>query len=420
MAKSAGRKTANDDSRRVCDVSIVRARGEGTSRKRYAVKNGRKVCVGFQRYLQASDGKNICGSGKTLKEADANAKKRLADYEKKRVLEIAAGGAPTTIRGFGEHMIALKRGGADIRDTTEVAYQKRLADISQFRPSGAPVPLGDMELCDVTKLHIMELRAWLVSRHEGNGARTALSFARMLFNFAEATDVIVRKPTRGVKLPPKITKDYEPPTAEDFQKILALATAAGDAPIVACLVLLWHGLRLGEACGLTWDRVTGNTIDIDRQARRVAHIGKVALAGLKTENSRRKLLLAESVIRLMYGTSDLAKQVKVPTIDSLGRMGQEVEVMFVVCGCRGGQPHPQHVARRIRAYAKTAGLEKFVVHDLRSTALVDATDAGMPLAAVAKMLGQTAEIAMEHYLRLRPAKLDEASLARSKAFEELL
>lgn len=219
----------------------------------------------------------------------------------------------------------------------------------------------------------------------------------------------------GLKLPPKVYKETPPPTEDDFAAVLLQARSVGDTASVSGLALYAMGVCGSEVVGVTVDRVKGNIVTIDRQLRRFGKNGELALAPLKTRNRRRQLVLTDEMMALVFANADHCRPVQVRTIEERNRLSEgTITCEFLVTGRNGKALSSQRLAAQIRKHARAAGIKNFGLHDLRSSTLVDLTDAAFSVGAVAAMLGNTPAIAMEHYLRTRAPKQADASLARSR------
>jgi integrase len=412
----------------------VRARGTGTGRWLYGDpilgRDGQPVLVeakrglkagqlvpkreklAYQRSGKASDGTLLYATKPTQTEAEKEFGRKLKEYEAELELRRAAGDAPTAFGAFAEWLIALRLDQKSIADTTATAYRERLKRIAEF-PVGQGT-LATLPLREITAVVLERLTAFACQICEGNGARNILGTVRTVLGAAVDMEILAKMP-KGLKLPPKAYKDNPPPTDEEFAKVLLMAREAGDTASVAGLALYAMGMCGSEVVGLTADRAKGNIVTIDRQLRRFCKNGPLALAPLKTQNRRRQLVLSDELMALVFANADHSRPVEVPTIENRNRLSEHtVTCEFLITGKNGKPLSSQRLAAQIRRHAKAAGVEKFGLHDLRSSTLVDLTDAEFSVGAVAALLGHTPAVAMEHYMRTRPAKQSEASLARSR------
>ncbi len=420
-------------------IEDLRARGDGTGRWIYGNpvtdRNGNPIMVtaqrgrnagqlipkreklSYQRWAYASDGKKVYGTAKTQRASETALRQNLAAYEEQLRLAKCAADAPTTFAAFADWVVELRLDQRAICDTTAVTYRDRIKRIIDFKVG--TTTFGKLNLSDISAVHLESLSAYLVKGTKRNGARGILSVLRTILQHAVNLDILPKMP-KGIVMPKKVYKRSAPPTSEDFRTVFQTAHAAGDTSVVAAMTLLWHGLRLGEACAVTTDRIDGNTITVDRQLRRYAKHGTVAFAVPKTARGYRQLVLSDDAMRMIYGNIEVGKTVQVHTIEDNELTTETVGAHFVVTCANGNAPHPQHIAQRIRNYAKRAGISGFHVHDLRSTVLVDLTDAGLPISAVASVLGHSTAIALENYMRIRPAKQTEVTIARSDQLTTML
>ncbi len=118
-------------------------------------------------------------------------------------------------------------------------------------------------------------------------------------------ELIPTNPALYIKVPPssKPPKKYKTFTQEQMKNILAACTSK----LYRLLILLgWScGMRMGEALGLTWDKVDfeGNTITIDQQLRTMA-VDDIIVATLAPPkyDSVRQITIPNSLVELLRET----------------------------------------------------------------------------------------------------------------------
>ena len=148
-----------------------------------------------------------------------------------------------------------------------------------------------------------EVQAWVGTMVTGGLAPSTVgAYLRVLSSVMRAATLdklIADSPCRGVKLPRRevTTSALTPLSTSEVHQL-----AATVAPRYAALVLASAGLglRQGEACGLTVDRIDflRRKVTIDRQMLSVAGV-PAAHGPVKTPASIRSLVLADSVGRVL-------------------------------------------------------------------------------------------------------------------------
>ena len=205
--------------------------------------------------------------------------------------------------------------------------------------------LGAHRLSDLSALQIQGAQTrWLAS---GRAAQTVVHYRRVL-NVALAHAVkwglLPRNPSAGVSLPRPEKREIRVPSAEELQRLLAAAEAAGFwLPVV---LAVGTGLRMGEILGLRWE-----DIDLDRGLLVVRQSLEQTRNGLrfkspKTHRSRRPVYLPPFVSEV------------------LGAQRAERGLLFANAG---GEPRwsVQSASRVFAQVADQAGVPDTRFHDLR-------------------------------------------------------
>jgi len=148
-----------------------------------------------------------------------------------------------------------------------------------------------------------EVQAWVGSMMtSGLAPSTVACYFRVMASVMRAATldrVIAESPCRQVRLPRKETSSSALIPLTSAQ-VLALADSVDPRFRALVLVSAGLGLRQGEACGLTLDRVDflRRKVTIDRQMTSVAHTPS-ALGPVKTEASNRSLPLADALAEVL-------------------------------------------------------------------------------------------------------------------------
>ena len=233
------------------------------------------------------NGKRKYFYGRTLKEAE---EKR--DREKLRIADGWDVGNTTTFRQMAdlwlEEYKASKKRHIRTKETTEGIFERYIL------PS-----LGDMRLVDIKPAHIDRMLLKLSDLSKSTQSKV-LIYTTAVFNKAIENEIVPRSPTFKKK-----------PTADDPKKIKPLTDAQCEALLKATkgtrvypfiVVLLFCGLRKGEALGLMWK-------DIDFE-KRLIHVERSIVypdsnrrgeinTELKTDSARRIIPMSPEVYTVL-------------------------------------------------------------------------------------------------------------------------
>ena len=263
------------------------------------------------------------------------------------------------------------------RDTIEQSL--RLHALPVFGPR----PMRSITRADV--------EAWLRSLDLAPGTvRSARQRLSSVFIAALDDGLIDRNPCAGAKSPRVERPPVRPLTREQLD---ALTAAAPEWLRIALVLGAGAGLRLGEALGLTIDRVDflRRTITVDRQMVTISGHAP-AFAPVKTPSSVRQIPVASFVV------DSIAAHVKA---HGTGRDGLIVH--------QGGEPvRRQRFNDAWRRTRSTSGVEARF-HDLRHTFASVLLANGTNIRAVASYLGHASPtITLSTYAHLMPDDADRA------------
>lgn len=121
--------------------------------------------------------------------------------------------------------------------------------------------LGDFTLAELDRATLQEAVGEWAATWSASRVRVAWSYVTSILTLAEQDGLIERRPT-GVRLPRVETTQVVPLTAEQVQAIADAVPAWWRSMVVVGAAT---GLRSGELRGLTWDRVVGGVVVVDRQ-----------------------------------------------------------------------------------------------------------------------------------------------------------
>jgi len=163
---------------------------------------------------------------------------------------------------------------------------------SDLRIHAYPV-LGDRPLATIRKSHIQSFVKTLEAKLSPSSVAIAYSYVASALRAAVDDKVIPSTPCVGITLPKAIRREIVPLSVEEVDAVAGAVPRRYRALIV---LAAGTGMRQGEACGLTVDRVEflKRRIVVDRQRNPVARSSSV-FADLKTPASYRTLPLPETV-----------------------------------------------------------------------------------------------------------------------------
>jgi integrase len=184
--------------------------------------------------------------------------------------------------------------------------------------------------------------------------RTVLSAA---LTRAMREELIAMNAARLTTLPAEDPRRVKPWSADEARRFFVVAR--NDPLYLAFVLLLVHGLRRGEVCGLAWEDVDldEDVIYIRRQVVRVG--GELVRQDVKTKAGRRGLpilpIVREGLIDQAGRQSSARKRA--------GRDWYETGLVLTTRTGRGIEP--RNLARSFERIVTTNGLRLIRLHDLR-------------------------------------------------------
>lgn len=241
------------------------------------------------------------------------------------------------------------------------------------------------------------VQRWLNDHKSEHGARRRIELAhsvlRSALSAAKRQQLVSINAAELVKVPKPPKRVIRPLTVEQATAFLTVADGHRLAPLFS--VALACGLRLGEATGLRWDDVDLETGEVQvRQQLQIVE-KKLVLQDLKTEKSRRTLVLpAVCVAELKaHRTKQLEERLKA------GKRWVETGLVFATYQtCKEGKGermkvgaglHPRNVLRVLHRLLDNAGLPRQRFHDLRHGAASLLLASGVQLAEISHLLGHS-------------------------------
>ncbi len=236
------------------------------------------------------------------------------------------------------------------------------------------------------------IQRWLTQHKEAHGARRRVELAhaalRSALSEAQRLQLVTINAAALVKVPRAAKQVITPLTVDQARTFLTVAKAHRLGALYS--VALACGLRLGEATGLKWDDVDLETGEV-RVRQQLQPVGKrLELQELKTEKSRRTLMLPDVCLTELkgYRTKQLEARLKA------GADWVDSGLVFTTYqqhkgGKVGGGLYPRNVLRVLRSLLAAAKLPKIRFHDLRHAAASLLIAEGVELVEVSKLLGHS-------------------------------
>ena len=162
-----------------------------------------------------------------------------------------------------------------------------------------------------------------------------------------------------------------------------LAAAKDDSLYAAFVVLIFYGLRRGEALGLRWEDIDfdAGTIRIRQQVQRIR--GQLLLAPVKTRASQRGLPLLDAVRQALKLQAERQEAYRAD-------MGHAWPDLGLVLTTRTGRPiEPRNLVRSFRRICDDNKIRIIKVHHLRHTVGSLLKDLHVPARDIQIILGHT-------------------------------
>jgi integrase len=274
------------------------------------------------------------------------------------------------------------------------------------------IPLEDLEV-RVIEDHLRTLARGRrpLRRNSLIRARTILAMAIDAYNDRER---LSWNPARRARLPKGAKPAAEKRTLTLEQARALLEAAKGDRLEIAIVLMLWLGLRPGEAAGVKWSAIDleGGTIAITA-FRRVTYDdeGRVEMSiaeGAKAGSDRRLALPPEAVDALRRQWARQARE----RLNAGPAAWTDSGLVVTTAG--GGPVDPSNLRRTVRRLAKAAGIfldREISPYELRHTAASLLVEAGMPLEEVSDLLGHKTPRMLVEVYRHRSKRVVDKHLA---------
>ena len=178
----------------------------------------------------------------------------------------------------------------------------RALAVHHIVPVIGQIPLRKIVPSDI-QLILTTMREAGQSPRSQQQARALLSVA---LGEAENNEYIPSNPVKKVRIPVNKNREIEPLTIEEVKRLLE--TYKETYTSARLHIALLCGLRQGEALGLRWQDVdlVNGVLEVRNQIQMID--GKLQLTGLKTERSRRSLVLTSGSLESLKAHREIVTQ----------------------------------------------------------------------------------------------------------------
>lgn len=337
-----------------------RAKGEGSWDT--VIKNG----ITYYRFRKKYDGMKYHKefTGKTKSEV----KQKVNAYEAKTVRVIDS----------DYNKIILEDCIKNVLDTLKMTTKSSnyATYLSTFRCYIQTNKIKDYQMANIDKKVIQDFYFELANKYSESTVKKTRTLFNVIFNYLVDMNIITENPAKGIKMPHSSKYATQPKphsfmSLEESEKFYnaAMMKATDTTPGVRtgdyiygrnahfCIIILYTGMRVGEAYGLTWKDVDfeNNTISINKTKERIKINNKYEW---KIDTPKRKS---------SYRTIPIADRAKASLLHlkALTPNAQPEDEIFVTA--RGISPSQGTLTRTLHAIMNRAGIDSngFGLHDLR-------------------------------------------------------
>lgn len=256
--------------------------------------------------------------------------------------------------------------------------------------------LGLHKLNKLTPAHVESMTRGMIARGlSPKTARLAHGTLRAALHQAERHGLVSRNVASIARLPMSERKEVKPLAAPDAARVLKAFEGSRFEAIFA--LMLYLGLRIGEALGLSWDDIdfARRTLTIRRAlirtggewktvAGRRKQVGtRLQFTEPKTSRSRRTLPIPQPLMDALVRNQESQRQLAYEQGDAWQDSG------LVCTNTLGGQLEPRVVGKQLDKILASLGLGHVNVHTCRHTAASLLIACGYNLGQVQQILGHS-------------------------------
>lgn len=287
-----------------------------------------------------------------------------------------------------------------LRERTLESYRKLVS--TYIVPALGDTKLSQLSLPDIDQLYA-DMGRVQRGKKKGLSARTVRythSVLRSALNHAVKGRLLSHNPTDHATLPRQDRKEMlclKPTEANAF-----LRAAREDRWHALWEILVLSGLRPGEALGLKWSDINGNSIGVQRTLARAGD--QWLTTEPKTRRSRRTVPLADSTMKALQTHRRHQAEEKL-------KLGSHYHDNDFIFANTSGMPLDikNLTARHFRKVLAAAGLAKIRLYDLRHTAATLMLEAGVNMKVASERMGHsTIVLTMDTYSHVSPEMHQDA------------
>ena len=336
---------------------------------------------GLIRYRFSINKKKYSVYGRTVKECSEKERQLQKEIEEGTYKK----GTDQTFSNYSEKWLENRE--QEVTSATIVTYTKIIKRICLQKIDDAGTVFGDLPLKDIEIQHVRSLQKGLqqdtfievkgkkkkLPKMQTRSVNDAVHLLKGILKTAQVERILQWNPCEGVK-PLKRTEAHARDTIHR-----ALTKAEVDAFMEEAAkrnshyqnlytVLLYTGLRIGEASALTvWD-TTNDKITVNKTVTR-SEWGYEIEGQTKTEAGKRTIPMREEVKKAIEAQKAL-------NIDLYGKLDTSKPLFRMP---KGGIIRGDRVNEEIRRICKTIGIDYFSCHAFRATFITRCVNAGMPV-----------------------------------------
>lgn len=288
----------------------------------------------------------------------------------------------------------LSEHGRSLKPTTVASYETIIK--LHILPEIGHIPLAKLKPAHLQILYDEKLSHGRLDGRPGGLSSRVVNYIHQIIRKALDKALKIELVSRNVALstdPPKVKSEKRTSwTADDAKTFLKAVEGHSYSPVY--LLILYAGLRRGEALGLQWRDIesTKNTIHISRSL--VMINGKTAISDGKTLAAHRTIAVSHGLISAL-----------------LSRKESDAKINDFVCVTPIGTPvYPRNLNRHFKNTIERLGLPSITIHDMRHTHASLLLAAGEQIKVVSERLGHSrASITMDIYAHVLPGQQEKAA-----------
>ena len=268
--------------------------------------------------------------------------------------------------------------------TTKKGTQKRYLNI--IRLHLAP-HIGDISLVDLSPRHVDAMHQTLLD--EGLDASTIELVHTVISgacNHAVRLEIIHRNPAQVVPPPKKQKIEIKAPHMQPVRDLLRLAEVESHYLFLFIYILVYTGMRRGEAMALRWANVNllEGYVDVVESVVQDGE-GGMRLETPKTERSKRRIFLALCAVRRLF--SQLEAQRAERARSAPEKRAQDNDLVFP--GKDGGWMKPNSMLRHVKQLGERVGIVDLTFHKFRHFHATISLEADGDLFGTSRELGHS-------------------------------